>query len=478
MPLVAYAERTGRAVVLNRVEGSGNRGGEGELCEIAGRQDVIAKIFFDHIRSGSAYQEKLEKLRVMIRQEHKLTIDGRPVCAWPFELLKQNNEIIGLIMPRLPGDVLTRYFSPSSHNASTYDLYEIAINTALAFKIVHDEGIIVGDVHPGNLLVDEKYHVGFVDTDSFQIKSHDGTIYRCGVAIMDFLPPELQTRSISTTVRALESDIYSLGILIFNVLVQQHPFDYVHKPPRRETQDRIRVGAWMYTIKRFYRFGKNFPKMTMPAPNSVPWDEIDPKVRSLFHKLFDNGHRRIKKRPSVGEIIEVLRAAQSRLVQDDKGRWFSPHVGPAWFYKLKKAHHDRTMDPRMTRMGIPKLKKKRFNPLSFALYPLFWYCRIPPRIAEFTGWIPQNHFLRTMMNVLPYKLAILFIVTVLLGLLLNPLLHTGYLKLFGFFTVVFSTFALVKKSWNDPDSRPGIIGADIFLILASMTGLFSFLMIG
>ena len=69
----------------------------------------------------------------------------------------------------------------------------IAYNLAMAVWSVNKAGVVVGDMNPNNIMVDELGQVTLIDTDSFNITNkRTGKIYKCTVGVPEILPPELQ----------------------------------------------------------------------------------------------------------------------------------------------------------------------------------------------------------------------------------------------------------------------------------------------
>src|SRR5207302_109259 len=103
-------------------------------------------------------------------------------------------------------------------------LIRTARNCAAAMTVIHDAGIVVGDVNQGGFLVTRDALVNVIDCDSFQIRTAIET-YLCEVAVPEFLPPELHGRPLATTNRTPNHDAFGLAIIIFRLLMLgRHPF--------------------------------------------------------------------------------------------------------------------------------------------------------------------------------------------------------------------------------------------------------------
>ena len=106
-------------------------------------------------------------------------------------------------------------------------LLHTARNCAIAFEAVHQHGHVVGDVNQKNVMVSKKGIVAFVDCDSFQVA--EGTrIFRCGVGVPEYTPPELHGKNFASLDRAANHDLFGLAVLVFHLLMMgRHPFSGV-----------------------------------------------------------------------------------------------------------------------------------------------------------------------------------------------------------------------------------------------------------
>jgi len=98
------------------------------------------------------------------------------------------------------------------------DVRFFAGNIVLAFDYMHRKGIVYRDLKPENLLLDKDGYLKFVDF-GFAKKIDDNRTYTlCGTP--DYLAPEV----VSGTGHNLSADWWTLGILIYEMLVGNPPF--------------------------------------------------------------------------------------------------------------------------------------------------------------------------------------------------------------------------------------------------------------
>ena len=200
-------------------------GGEGEIFKLSGENGYVAKIYYPKYRTD----ERHNKLKAMLLTDY----NKLPECAWPVSVLYDDSGFCGFVMRSMTGYInLIDFYVYDNRSKYTWAQYvTVAMNIAAVVSSLHELGHVVGDLNPNNILVDTKScKVAFVDTDSYHIKSKQGTLYPCVVATPDFSAPELQgvdfqklekNKSVFNT----NTDNFSLAILIFRLLMNGvHPF--------------------------------------------------------------------------------------------------------------------------------------------------------------------------------------------------------------------------------------------------------------
>ncbi len=183
-------------------------------------------------------------------------------------------------------------------------LLHTASNCAIAFEAVHSHGHVVGDVNQKNVMVSRKGIVAFVDCDSFQV-AEGSRIFRCGVGVPEYTPPELHGKNFATLDRSANHDLFGLAVLVFHLLMMgRHPFSGVPLtqadiPIEKAIQD----GSYAYT--------RNTTTARLkPPPHVPPAAMLDPAVLDLFERAFCT-----TRRPTATEWLASLDAAMKRLLR-------------------------------------------------------------------------------------------------------------------------------------------------------------------
>ena len=279
-------------------------GGEGAVFDVQGRPDLVAKLY-----SKPQSRERCDKLRAMAKL---CSPDLLKIAAWPTATLNAGNSaaVDGILMPRIVGHLEIHYLYSVAQRKKDFPdadwgfLLHTARNCAIAFEAVHAHGHVVGDVNQKNVMVSRKGIVALVDCDSFQVA--EGTrIFRCGVGVPEYAPPELHGKNFGSLDRTANHDNFGLAVLIFHLLMMgRHPFSGVPLvqadiPIEKAIQD----GCYAYT--------RNTATARLrPPPHVPPAAMLDPSMLDLFERAFQSASR-----PTASEWRASLDASMKRLIR-------------------------------------------------------------------------------------------------------------------------------------------------------------------
>lgn len=236
------------------------RGGEGRIIDMG--SDKVAKLYLPGVKP-------LEEIKF-----NELTELKSNTFIKPDELMfDKNRQIIGFVMKKVSSNfypLLSIFNKNFCVREGISDKVKSTINDNLidALKFAHNKNIVIGDLNPYNILVNDKGMVHFLDVDSYETPSakHSGIMLE---DIRDFLyGGEVN----------VNSDYFALSVLMFNSLSYVHPFKGVCKSMPRMA-DRM-------CAKRSILTGH--PDVIVPKC----YESItDLNLLSQFEKIFNLGER-------------------------------------------------------------------------------------------------------------------------------------------------------------------------------------------
>jgi serine/threonine protein kinase len=318
----------GESVTLdtNTVLGTG---GEAKVFAVFQQPNVVAKLYHKPTKKRA---KKLDIMHANPPGDPMASL-GHISIAWPVDLLQTtdpNPKVVGFLMLNVSGmSSILNFYNPQIRRQKcplfNYKyLHRTARNLAAAVRAIHNRNYVIGDINESNILVSDSSLVTVVDTDSFQVTDpNTGDIHRCPVGKPEYTPPELQGITFSKTDRLTQHDLFGLGVLIFQLLMEGfHPFTGVYKgtgdPPSIE--DRIASGHFPYR-KRWHRPYE-------PSPLSPDINILHPDLKYLFMRCFETGHKNPKRRPDAQTWIDALTKSEDALIEcaQNKQHLYGKHL--------------------------------------------------------------------------------------------------------------------------------------------------------
>lgn len=275
--------------------------GEAALYRDAGDPQRLIKL---HHAPSEATRRKLATIAALAPEDPSLGGFHRNF-AWPLSPVRNSaGEAVGAVMPAVPGArSLTALGNPKlrarrAAEMNFHFLHAVAANVAFLLARLHAAGVIVGDLKPDNILVDDRALATLIDCDSVQITAPDGTIHPCPVGSEGFTAPEWIGRSFAEAPRDETADRFAMAVMLYQLLTGAHPWTGewmgTGDPPPRDTL--IRSGDWPFRPGARLR----------PVPGMVPPDDLNPALAGLFRRAFIAGHDDPSARPDADEWHEAL----------------------------------------------------------------------------------------------------------------------------------------------------------------------------
>lgn len=276
------------------------KGGEGQVFALDSKPRILVKLF--HERSDRATLER--KISVLFKEQDLIQ---NPRLAWPqISVYDDQKRWLGYAMRRGNGTPLSRLAHARLYKKYFPTLNRLEIVTLLLdlVKVVgqlHNRNICLGDINLDNILYDYKSHeITLIDTDSFQLKK-GGYTYACPVGKAEMTPPEHLSKDFKSLERTVESDLFSLAILMFQCLMLgRHPYDIIGGGDPIEN---LKAGNFPYG-QGGARPGTDG---AIPAgPWYIVWSHLTFNVKTLFIRTFGEGASDPKKRATLAEWCETL----------------------------------------------------------------------------------------------------------------------------------------------------------------------------
>lgn len=267
----------GRPVRLVKKLGSG---GEGAIFE-TDQGNLLCKIYHSNRLTVGA-QRKIE-----LMAKRKV---ANPAICWPVEpVIDGHGAFRGFLMPRGSGDPLGHgIFIPTvwlgKHpNWTRRESAQLAIHVLEQIDYLHRMCVLLGDINPMNILVQDERAISFVDCDSFQVEG-----FPCPVGSPNFVAPEIQGGNFSRFLRTEEHELFAVATLLFMIMMPgKCPYSH---------QGGADGAANIRKMHFPYPLGE---KASAGAPEGAwrfCWSHLTYPIKEAFHHSF---HENFKEQPRV-----------------------------------------------------------------------------------------------------------------------------------------------------------------------------------
>ncbi|GAA3265960.1 serine/threonine protein kinase [Dactylosporangium vinaceum] len=299
-PARVRTARTGRHLNLV-VDAPLGRGGEG----------VVFRTHHGGLAVKLCTGASMEHLEDRLARLRWLPLHDVPICR-PLEPLAEPH--VGYVMELLEDMVAFREIcGPTADDVARWygqggglrRRLRLLAKCATILGVLHDRGIVYGDVSPGNVLISAQLahdEVWLVDADNLQTESVPGP-YRLATAM--YTAPEVLRGTSGNTVF---SDVFSFAVLAYETLTTNHPFigDYVDQGPADLEEDAQRgLLPWI---------GHSTDNRNHTSFGYPPETVLTRQLLALFRRTFEDGLHDPRARPGAGEWAAALHSAADRCV--------------------------------------------------------------------------------------------------------------------------------------------------------------------
>ena len=204
---------------INRLIGLGGTGAVYEADDREGsrvaikivRRNALSSLMLERFHAERKILGRLRHSNIARLLSSGQTKDGRPY----------------LVMEYVEGVPILQYCS--EHKLDFHERIRLFLTVCSAVAYAHHQSTVHRDIKPANVLVDESGNAKLLDFGIAKLVSSGGGFAGttlCGAMTLDYASPE-QIRG-ETTSRA--TDLFSLGVLLFELTTEVHPFRRASAP--------------------------------------------------------------------------------------------------------------------------------------------------------------------------------------------------------------------------------------------------------
>ncbi len=203
--------------------------GRYEIKEVIGKggMGVVYRAFDAVVRRDIALKTVLDiadakSLELFQKEYEVLASISHPNIVEIFDLgaLEEKGERIPyFVMPLLNGMTLDKLIRSSSHRLTAERAVAIVTQTCRGLQAAHERGLIHRDLKPSNIFVMEDDSARIIDfgvvhkSDALTTRGWKGTLQYMAPELIEMKPPSVR------------SDVFSLGVVAYEVLTQRRPFE-------------------------------------------------------------------------------------------------------------------------------------------------------------------------------------------------------------------------------------------------------------
>ena len=272
----------------------GRTGGEGSAYLT--NSDFICKIY----KQDKVTKFREEKIKLLI--QNSITVEN--ICLPEYIVYNNNKEFVGYLMRQATGsEIKTSIFIPpllkqKFPNWNRWHLAKVALNILQKIEKLHQFNIILGDINPNNILLNNENDIYFIDTDSFQIEN-----YPCSVGMVPYTRKIHHGKKYESYLRTKDDDIYAIATLVFQLMLPgKLPYSFSGGGSEKENMK-----------------PENFPyKCDDNGYNNAPdgqwvyiWSNLPFKLKEIFCRIF-------RKNDKV-KVYELIKEIKDYIYQLDKG---------------------------------------------------------------------------------------------------------------------------------------------------------------
>ena len=291
------------------------KGGEGIVFNIDNDNDNCVKIYRDSLNTP----EREDKLKYMVlNPPPEINGENHKIC-WPKDIIYKDGKFVGFLMTKSFDNSLLPYHlcqpeiskKLDSKWHSTYDRetqkgivsrLKLCVNIIAAVNRIHSiNKYVIVDLKPQNLLITYSGKVSIIDMDSIQIAEDNKVLFNAPVSTPEYTPPEAITIVSKKSIISKDWDVFSLGVLVYEMLFGIHPFVGSANPPYdnlNTIQEKIKINL-THVVNGEQAFN------ILPKPHNLFYS-YPSDFKNIFKKIFGPYIEGESKRPDLEILGGVL----------------------------------------------------------------------------------------------------------------------------------------------------------------------------
>lgn len=310
------------------------KGGEGAIYNVKHslHKDCCVKIF--HLGKISS---RLTKLEYMINNQLLAPPNTQYKICWPLDFVYSGSERVGFLMPLAFKNSNSLYDIYLDDSNTVFDRrteegvvnrLKLLYNVANAINKLHEEGYVLVDFKPQNILITDTGQISMIDLDSIQIAKEEKLLFPATAFTAEYaFPAELSSIN-KKNIISQRWDCYSFAIVAYQILLGIHPFTAsTHKKDKSGNEI---SGLFELMSNYMFPFGLRNRDISIIPPPQYYFYCLPLKIRESFVNTF-NMKGVI---PSMSDWLSTLLASiQSK---DVVGNNFRKKPKPPIFIPLEK----------------------------------------------------------------------------------------------------------------------------------------------
>lgn len=298
---LVYAETLQQRLIVQEKLGEG---GQGEVYSVTDGENTYAVKWYNLEQSTA---EQKQAIHYLVKQGGPIGIAGQRFI-WPLDIITiAEIKQFGYLMPLIDTNRFAELGEVQAHRKpapSLATLCEISYQIANSYRALHLSGYCYRDISAGNVMFDSNSgEVLICDNDNIGINRQSKSQVW---GTMEYMAPEL---ILGKADPSIETDLYALAVLLFNIWVWHHPFHgemeyniYVWDiPAKRRIYGEIPVFIFDPVDHR-----NKLPNDPEYSTANKRWNYCPPSLQALFIRAFTDGIQNPSLRVTEGEWQELF----------------------------------------------------------------------------------------------------------------------------------------------------------------------------